>query len=57
LKAAPRGTPAPPVCAIGLPPRINEVTRAIDNATTIGRTANNGAEISGGGHSLLLFSQ
>ena len=57
LRAAPPGTLAPPVCAIGLPPRIDKVTRAIDSATTIGRTANNGVEISGGGHSLLLFSQ
>ena len=51
------GEPTPPVCAIGLPPRIDEVTRALDSATTIRRTANNGVEISGGGHSLLLFTQ
>ena len=51
------GEPTPPVCAIGLPPRIDEVTRALDSATTIRRTVNNGVEISGGGHSLLLFSQ
>ena len=57
MRAAPAGTPAPPVCAIGLPPRLDEVTRAIDAATTIGRTVNNGIEISGDGHSLLLFSQ
>ena len=49
--------PTPPVCAIGLPPRLAEVTRALDAADTIGRTASNGVEISGGGHSLLLFSQ
>jgi hypothetical protein len=57
MRAAPAGTPAPPVCAIGLPRRLDEVTRAIDAATTIGRTVNNGIEISGDGHSLLLFSQ
>ena len=51
------GEPTPPVCAIGLPPRIDEVTRALDSATTIRRTPSNGVEISGGGHSLLLFSQ
>ena len=49
--------PPPPVCAIGLPPRMGDVTRALDAATTIGRTASNGIEISGGGHSLVLFSQ
>lgn len=47
----------PPPCAIGLPPRLDEVTRSIDSATAIGRTANNGVELRGGGHSLLLFSQ
>ena len=51
------GEPTPPVCAIGLPPRIDEVTRALDSATTIRRTPGNGVEISGAGRSLLLFSQ
>lgn len=51
------GQGPPPPCAIGLPPRLDEVTRAIDSATTIGRTANNGVELRGGGRSLLLFSQ
>ena len=51
------GEPTPPVCAIGLPPRIEEVTRALDSATAIRRTASNGVEISGGGRSLLLFGQ
>ena len=51
------GDPTPPVCAIAPPPRIGEVFRALTSATTIRRTANNGIEISGGGHSLLLFSQ
>lgn len=60
----PAGTPppssdaAPPaVCAIGLPPRLADVMRALDAATTVGRTPSNGIEISGGGHSVLLFSQ
>lgn len=49
-------TPAP-VCAIGPPPRLSEVFRALDAATRIGRTSSNGVLIEGGGHSLLLFSQ
>jgi hypothetical protein len=51
------GAPPPPVCAIGLPPRLAEVMRALDAASTVGRTSSNGIEISGGGHSVLLFSQ
>ena len=57
LKPRAPGEPTPPVCAIGLPPRIDEVTRALDSATTIRRTSSNGVEISGGGRSLLLFGQ
>ena len=57
LKRRAPGEPTPPVCAIGLPPRIDEVTRALDSATTIRRTSANGIEISGGGRSLLLFGQ
>ena len=53
----PAGSPTPPVCAIGLPPRIDEVTRALDGATSISRTAGNGVLISGPDHSLTLFSQ
>lgn len=52
----PAATP-PPVCAIGLPPRLAEVVRALDAATTIARTPANGIELRGGGHSLVLFSQ
>ncbi len=57
LRPGAPGEPATAVCAIGLPPRLDEVTRALDSATTIRRTPNNGIEISGGGRSLLLFSQ
>lgn len=46
-----------PVCAIGLPPQLTGVLRALDSAQRIRRTPSNGIEISGGGHSLLLFSQ
>lgn len=51
------GSPTPPVCAIGLPPRLSEVFRALDAARTIERTPENGIRIAGGGPSLLLFSQ
>lgn len=54
---APAGTPPPPVCVIGLPPRLSEVFRALDAGTSIERTPANGIEIRGGGHSLVLFSQ
>ena len=51
------GEPTPPICTIAPPPRIDEVFRALTSATTIARTAQNGIEISGAGHSVLLFSQ
>ncbi|MDF1835918.1 MAG: hypothetical protein P1U62_13700 [Alteraurantiacibacter sp. bin_em_oilr2.035] len=47
----------PPVCTIGLPPRLIDVTRVLDQAERIGRTPENGVRISGGGRSLTLFSQ
>lgn len=53
----PAGTPTRPVCTIGLPPRLDQVFRALDSATTIVRTSENGVRISGDKHSLLLFSQ
>jgi hypothetical protein len=53
----PPGSPPPPVCAIGLPPRLGDVFRALDAATSVERTPQNGILISGGGHSLTLFSQ
>ncbi len=49
--------PGPVVCAIGLPLRLTEVGRAIRNAVTIERAQQNGVLLSGGGHSVLLFSQ
>ena len=51
------GEPTLPICTIAPPPRIDEVFRALTSATTIARTPQNGIEISGGGHSVLLFSQ
>jgi hypothetical protein len=56
LQPAP-GKPGLPVCLIGPPPRLPDVMRALDAATRIERTAQNGVLISGGGHSLTLFSQ
>jgi hypothetical protein len=45
------------VCQIGVPSRLPDVFRAIDSADRVIRTPSNGIEISGGGHSLTLFSQ
>lgn len=54
---SPVGTTLHPVCTIALPPRLRDVTRALDAATNIERTEANGILISGGGRSLLLFAQ
>jgi hypothetical protein len=53
----PPGQSTPPVCAIGLPPRLDQVFRALDAATEVSRTAENGILIEGNGHSVTLFSQ
>lgn len=45
------------VCSIGLHPRLADVTRALDGATTASRTASNGVLISGPDHSVTLFAQ
>lgn len=52
----PSGSPPPP-CAIGLPPRVADVMRALDAASSAGRTPANGVHIAGGGRSVTLFSQ
>ncbi len=53
--------PPPPgpmvVCEIGYPPEVPQIWQAMDAADTIERTAENGVLISGGGRSVLLFSQ
>lgn len=49
-------TPAP-VCAIGLPPRLVDVSRALQLAERIETTPENGVLLSGGGRRVLLFSQ
>ena len=48
---------APPVCLIGLPPRLGEVFRALELAESVERTPENGVRISGGSHSVTLFRQ
>ena len=53
----PAGAPTPPVCAIGLPPRLSEVMRALDEATSITRTESNGVLIAGPRRSVTLYSQ
>jgi hypothetical protein len=53
----PAGAPTPPVCAIGLPPRLGDVMRALDEATSITRTESNGVLIAGPRHSVTLYSQ
>ncbi|MXO75261.1 hypothetical protein GRI40_08540 [Altererythrobacter aerius] len=53
----PPGTPPPPVCTIGLLPGLQDVFRAVNAATTVGRDPSNGILLSGGGHSVLLYSQ
>ncbi len=51
------GQPSRPVCTVKPPAALREVVRALESADTVGRTPENGVLISGGGHSLLLFSQ
>lgn len=53
----PAGSPTPPVCTIGLPSRVPDVARALDDAASITRTPGNGVLISGPNHSVTLFSQ
>lgn len=45
------------VCEIALPPRLDDVLRALDEADTITRTPSNGVRISGPRHDVTLFSQ
>lgn len=45
------------VCMIGMPQSSGLAMQAIDAATRIERTPENGILLSGGGHSLLIFSQ
>ena len=56
---AQQGLPRPPpaLCTIGVPPAVNRVMQALDAAERVVRTPQNGVELSGGGHSVMLFSQ
>ena len=51
------GEPTPPVCAIGLPPRLGDVFRALDDATGIARLPSNGIRIVGPKHDVTIFAQ
>lgn len=52
----PDGQPKP-VCTLMPPPSVRAMTEALDSATRIQRTPENGVLISGGRRNLLLFSQ
>jgi hypothetical protein len=51
------GEPTPPVCAIGLPPRLGDVFRALDEANGIVRLPSNGIRIAGPKHDVTIFAQ
>lgn len=53
----PAGSPPPVVCSIGLPPRLADVVRAMDDAVDVARTPSNGVQISGPNHSVTLYAQ
>lgn len=46
-----------PICEIGYEPVLDRLAAALDAARAVRRTPSNGVELSGGGHSVLLFSQ
>jgi hypothetical protein len=46
-----------PICEIGYEPVLDRLAAALNAAQTVRRTPSNGIELSGGGHSVLLFSQ
>lgn len=45
------------ICAIGYDPVLDRLAEALDGATTARRSPANAIELSGGGHSVTLFSQ
>jgi hypothetical protein len=49
--------PPPPVCAIAVPPELDRLAAALEAANLARVTPANGIELSGGGRSVLLFSQ
>ncbi|TXC73346.1 hypothetical protein FSZ31_00845 [Sphingorhabdus soli] len=50
------GVPAP-VCLVAVPPELIALGKAFDAVEQAGRTPENGVLLSGGGHSVTLFSQ
>lgn len=58
-KPGPRLTagPRPPVCAVAVHPEQRRLAAALDAVTRAERTPSNGIELSGGGHSVTLYSQ
>ena len=57
FRAGPATTEPGPTCRIAVPPVLQSIWSAIDAAERIERTPENGILLSGGGRSLLLFSQ
>ncbi len=51
------GEPSRPVCAVAVTPAERALAQALDAATRAERTPANGIRLSGGGHSVTLFSQ
>lgn len=51
------GEAPPPVCAIAISPGQSALAQAIDAATRAERTPSNAIRLSGGGHSLTLYTQ
>ena len=49
--------PMAPVCKIGVHPEQQRLATALDAVTATRRTPSNGIELSGGGHSVTLYSQ
>ena len=49
--------PPPPVCAIAVPPELDRLAAALEATNRARVTPANGIELSGGGRSVLLFSQ
>lgn len=45
------------ICTIGFDPALDRLAVALDSAETVRRTPANAIELSGGGHSVTLFSQ
>lgn len=49
--------PPVPVCSIAVHPEQARLAKALDAVTAVRRTPSNGIELTGGGHSVTLYSQ